>query len=161
MKTSVKKRIWILSNLIASIWSCSICQTPAMFPGVEFLRILIWFKKRKEFCCHMSTSSHPRRPRCSQSGQEKRWDESFQVWANEPLGTDSHRTISKNSCRCQLLIGHKNCFILLYPIGEQFLLSPFREFVHNGYCLATLALIVFTKFVRARETFIFCFPNWK
>ena len=47
MKTSVKKRIWILSNFIASIWSCSICQTPAMFPGVEFLRILIWVQKEE------------------------------------------------------------------------------------------------------------------
>ena len=115
---------------------------PAMFPGVEFLRILIWFKKRKEFCSDMSTSSHPRRPRGSQSGREKRRDESFQVWAKEPLGTNSHRTISKNSCRCRLLIGHKKCFVLLYPIGEQFLLSSFREFVHDGYCLATLARFV-------------------
>ena len=38
---------------------------------------------------------HPRRPRGSQSGREKRRDESFQVRAKEPLGTDSHRTISK------------------------------------------------------------------
>ena len=27
------------------------------------------------------------------------------------------------------------CFVLLYPIGEQFLLSSFRQFVHDGYCL--------------------------
>ena len=40
---------------------------------------------------------HPRRPRGSQSGREKRRDERFQVRAKEPLGTDSHRTISKNS----------------------------------------------------------------
>ena len=74
---------------------------------------------------------HPRRPRGSQSGREKRWDESFQVQANEPLGTDSHQTISNN---CRLLIGYKKCFVLLCPIGEQFLLSFFREFVHDGYC---------------------------
>ena len=37
----------------------------------------------------------PRRPRGSRSSREKRRDESFQVWAKEPLGTDSHRTISK------------------------------------------------------------------
>ena len=55
--------------------------------------------------------------------------------AKEPLGTDSHRTISKNSSRCRLLTGHKMCFVLLCPIGEQFLLSSFREFVHDGYCL--------------------------
>ena len=74
------------------------------------------------------------RPRGSQSGREKRRDESFQVWAKEPLGTDSHRAISKNSRGCQLLIGHKKCLVLLCPIGEQFLLSFFREFVHDGYC---------------------------
>ena len=67
--------------------------------------------------------------------REKRRDESFQVRGKEPLGTDYHRTISKNSSRCRLLIGHKKCFVLLCPIGEQFLLSSFREFVHDGYCL--------------------------
>ena len=66
---------------------------------------------------------HPRRPRGSQSGREKRQDENFQVRAKEPLGTDSYRTISKNSSGCRLLIGHKKCFVLLCPIGEQFVLS--------------------------------------
>ena len=45
------------------------------------------------------------------------------------------RAISKNSSGCRLLIGRKKCFVLLCPIGEQFLLSSFREFVHDGYCL--------------------------
>ena len=94
----------------------------------------------RDSCTH--TSRHPRRPRSSQWGGEKRWDESFQVRAKEPPGTDSHRTISKNSSGCRLLIGHKKCFVLLCPIGEQFLLSSFREFVHDGYCLATLARFV-------------------
>ena len=78
-------------------------------------------------------SYHLRRPRGSQSGREKRRNESFQVLAKEPLGTDSHRAISKTSSGCRILIGHKNCFVLLCPIGEQFLLSSFREFVHDGY----------------------------
>ena len=82
---------------------------------------------------------HPRRPRGGQSGQEKRLNKSFQVRVKEPLGTDSHRTISKNSSRCWLLIGQKKYFVLLCPIVEQFLLSSFHEFVHDGYCLATLA----------------------
>ena len=87
------------------------------------------------FCnCPCLLLFHPRRPRTSRSGREKRRDESFQVRAKEPLGTDSHRTISKNSSGCRLLIGHKKCFVLLCPIGEQFLLSSFREFVHDGYC---------------------------
>ena len=104
----------------------------------------------------LTHDTHPRRPRGGQSGREKR----FQIQAKEPLGTDSHRTISKNSSGCRLLIGHKKCFVLLCPIGEQFLLSFFREFVHDGYCLGTLAR-PFTKLVRARETFIFYFPNKK
>ena len=36
---------------------------------------------------------HPRRPRGSQSGREKKRDESFQGWAEEALGTDSHQTV--------------------------------------------------------------------
>ena len=76
---------------------------------------------------------HPRRPRGSHSGWEKGRDERFQVRAKEPLGTDSHRTIFKNSSGCRLLIWHKKCFVLLCPIGEQFFLSSFREFVHDGY----------------------------
>ena len=76
-------------------------------------------------------SYHLRRPRGSQSGREKRRNESFQVLAKEPLGTDSHRAISKTSSGCRILIGHKNCFVLLCPIGEQFLLSSFREFVRH------------------------------
>ena len=43
-----KKWICVLSNLLASIWARSICQMQATFPGVEFLRILFRFKKRKK-----------------------------------------------------------------------------------------------------------------
>ena len=91
-------------------------------------------------------SEHPRRPRGSQSCREKGCDESFQVRTKEPLGTDSHRTISKNSSGYWLLIGHKKCFVLLCPIGEQFFLSSFREFVHDGYSLATLSRFVHQAF---------------
>ena len=66
---------------------------------------------------------------------------------HEPLGTDSHRTISKRSREPWLLIGHKKCFVLLCPIGEQFLLSSFREFVHDGYYLATVARFVHQAFL--------------
>jgi len=51
------------------------------------------------------------------------------------LGSDSHRTISKNSSGCRFLIGHKKCFELLCPIGEHISMSSFRVFVHDGYCL--------------------------
>ena len=83
---------------------------------------------------------HPRRPRGSQSGREKKQDENFQVRAKEPLGTDSYRTISKNSSGCRLLIGHKKCFVLLCPIGKQHLLSSFCEFVHTAIDSITACL---------------------
>ena len=89
---------------------------------------------RRKVLRRVNRPSHRWRPRGSQSGREKRWDESFQVWAKEPLGTDSNRAISKHPSGSRLLIGHKKCFVLLCPIGEQFLLSFFREFVHDGYC---------------------------
>ena len=38
MKTSVKKWIWVLSNLIASIWTRSTCRMQATFPEVWILR---------------------------------------------------------------------------------------------------------------------------
>ena len=94
---------------------------------------------------------HPRRPRGSQSGRVKRHDESFQAWAEEPLGTDSHRTISKRSRECWFLIGHKKCFVLLCPIGERFLLSYFHEFLHDGYYLATVTRFVHQAFLTTNE----------
>ena len=96
---------------------------------------------------------HPRRPRGSQWGRVKRRDESFQAWAEEPLGTDSHRTISKRSRECWFLIGHKKGFVLLCPIGEQFLLSSFREFVHDGYFnyLPTVGRFVHQAFLTRNE----------
>ena len=59
----------------------------------------------------------------------------FSLRAKEPLGTDSHRTISKKSSGCRLLIGHKKCFVVFCPIGEHVSMSSFRVFVHEGYCL--------------------------
>ena len=87
---------------------------------------------------YVLTTVHPRRPRGSQSSREERRDESFQAQAEEPLGTDSLRTISKRSSECWLLIGHKKCFVLLCPIGEQHLLSSFREFVHDATAIDSI-----------------------
>ena len=101
---------------------------------VIFENVLEYVFFRSENFSFCLILEHPRRPRGSQSGREKRRDESFQVRAKKPLGTDSYRTISKNSSRCRLLIGHKKCFVLLCPIGEQFPLSSFCEFVHHDYC---------------------------
>ena len=36
----------------------------------------------------------------------------------------------------------QKCFVLLCLIGEQHLLSSFREFVHDSHCLSTLARFV-------------------
>ena len=66
---------------------------------------------------------HPRRPRGSQSGREKRCTNVFKYRRKSPV---SYRSISKNSSGCWLLIGHKKCLVLLCPICEQFLLSSFR-----------------------------------
>ena len=93
----------------------------------------------------------PRRPGGSQSGREKMRDESLHAWAEEPLATNSHWTISKRSSECWLLIGHKKCFVLLCPISEQHLLSSFREFVHDGYYLATFARFVHQAFLIRNE----------
>ena len=95
--------------------------------------------------------NQPRRPRGGQSGGKKRRDESFQVKAEKPLGTDSHRIISKRSSECWFLIGHKKCFALLCPIGEQLLLRSFRESVHDGYFLATVARFVHQAFLTRNE----------
>ena len=38
----------VLSNLNVSIWICLIFQMQGIFPGVEFLRTLSRFKKKKE-----------------------------------------------------------------------------------------------------------------
>ena len=43
-----KKCICVLSNFIASIWTRSICQMQETFRGVEFVKNLFKFKKRKE-----------------------------------------------------------------------------------------------------------------
>ena len=67
-----------------------------------------WPNKFGSCCVRLHASLETRG---SQSGREKRRDESFQVRAEEPLGTDSHRTISKHSSEYRLLIGHKKCFV--------------------------------------------------
>ena len=54
-------------------------------------------------------------------GEKARRKFSSTSW--KALGTDSHRTISKRSSEWWFLIRHKKCFVLLCPIGEQFLLS--------------------------------------
>ena len=92
---------------------------------------------------------HPRRPRGSQSGREKGRDESFQVRAKEPLGTDSHRAISKNSSGCRLLTGHKKCFVLLCPIGEN---SFSCDFFVSSYATAIISITAWLAHVPKKCT---------
>ena len=87
-----------------------------------------------DILCYIGTPSSD----TQSAGREKRHDESFQARAEEPLVT--YETISKRSSEFWLLIGHKRCFALLCPIGEQHLLSSFWVFVHDGYCEVILVL---------------------
>ena len=73
---------------------------------------------------------HPRRPSGSQSGLKR---PGAKVCKRAPGYRLSPNYFQKFS-RCRLLIGHKKCFVSLCPIGEQFLLSSFCEFLHDGYC---------------------------
>ena len=51
-------------------------------------------------------------------GSENAGDKSLQVRAKEHLGTDSHRSISKNSSRCLLLIGRQKMLGIIVPNGR-------------------------------------------
>ena len=60
----------------------------------QTLDLTLFSKKSFTICVVMQlwlNRSHPRRPRGSHSGREKRREESFQERAKEPLGTDSHK----------------------------------------------------------------------
>ena len=104
-------------------------------------------------------SKHPRRPSGSQSGREKRREESFHVRAKEPLGADNHRTISKTSSGCRLLIGHKHALYYCAQSSNSFSLVLFvRSYTTE---IVSPPFLSFTKLVAARETFIFYFPNQK
>ena len=75
-------------------------------------------------------------------GSEKKTGQKFSSKGGSASGYRLSPNYFQKFKRIPLLIGHKKRFVLLYPIGEQFLLSSFREFVHDCYCLATLARFV-------------------
>ena len=95
----------------------------------------------------------PLRPRGSQWGRVKRRDESFQVWAKEPLGTDSHRTISKIPVDAGSWLGTKNA---LYYCAQS--ANTYPEFFS---CVRTRLLLFRSRLVwlmhqrnaRSQETF--------
>ena len=65
-------------------------------------------------------NAHPRRPRGSQSGAGEMARQSFQERAEEPLGTKSHRTISKRLREYRLLIGQNNTRDFFCPIRSRY-----------------------------------------
>ena len=91
---------------------------------------------------------HPRRPRGSQSSWVKRRDESFQAWGGRApgyrLSPEYFQTVKR------MLVSDK-AKKLLCPIGEQFLQSSFREFVHDGYYPTTVAQFVHQAFLTRNE----------
>ena len=63
---------------------------------------------------------HPRGPRGSQSCRVKRRDKSFQAWAEELLGTDSHRTISNGQENAGSWLGTKNALYYCSQLANSF-----------------------------------------
>ena len=90
-------------------------------------------------------------------GRAKWRDESLQERAEEPLGTKSHRTISKRLCEYRLLIGQKKSLVLFCPIGEQQLSNHFRVFLHGDCCPVILVLFVHQGYA-CEGNFHFDFP---
>ena len=77
--------------------------------------------------------------RGSQSGQEKRWDKSFQVLAKEPLSTDSHQAISKNLSGRRLRLAQKMLCIIV-P-NRQTVSPEFFSWVHTQRLLSRSRLV--------------------
>ena len=91
-------------------------------------------------------------------GRAKWRDESFQERAEEPLGTKSHRTISKRLREYRLLIGQKKSLVLFCPIGEQQLSKHFRVLLHGDCCPAIFIWLVHQNNARRAGKFQFDNP---
>ena len=120
-------------------------QRPFLHTAISRMLIIVR-KKCARNNPDRSTRGHSRRPGGNQSGREKRRDESFQVRAKEPLVTDSHRTISKNSSRCRFLIGHKN---RRYTSPEFFSCVSTRRLLSRS----RLVWLMHQRNARSQETF--------
>ena len=114
---------------------CHVCVTTLSFQhDVMFSRLI----KQKETVAYSykRTYTHPRRPRGSQSGREKRRDRKFSSTGKRAPGYRlSQNDFKKFKQMPPPDWAQKMLIVLLCPIGEQFLQSSFREFVHDGYCL--------------------------
>ena len=124
-------RRWILKSLI-----CSRAVTAKKSTIKRDARAKLFFCQSKPIALFPFSMASPSSETQGQSvGSGEKAGPKFLLRAKEPLGTDSQRTISKNSSGCRLLIGHKKCFVLLCPIDEHISISSFRVFLHDGYCL--------------------------
>ena len=74
----------------------------------------------------------------------------FQAQAEKPLGTTLTGPFPNGQANTGSRLGTKNA-LLLCPIGEQFLLSSFREFLHDRYYFATVARFVHQAFLTRNE----------
>ena len=120
------KRCQLFVNILSTSWWLDAFKNKRE----NYPKKCFWTKQKE---------THPRRPRGSYSRVGRKGGKKVFKYGRKSPWVPTQRTISKNSSGYRLLIGHKKCFVLLCPIGEQFLPSSFREFVHDGYCLATLA----------------------
>ena len=105
-------------------------------------------------------NSHPRRPRGSQSGREKRRDESFQVRAKSPWVPNLIELFPKIQADAGSWLGTKNALYYCAQSANSFSWVLFVSSYTTAIVLPHLPGS-FTKLVRARETFIFYFPNQK
>ena len=86
-----KVRVGVCGTTL-TLFQTKICDF--LFPISDLIKNLIpYFRPLNQYLIsgtrdkllrHVHGWRHPRRPRGSQSGREKRWDESFQVRAKEP-----------------------------------------------------------------------------
>ena len=132
------------------------CEKKSWFcPAAAALPRLLRFSVTRD-------GSHPRRPRGSKSGWEKGRDESFQIRVKEPLGTDSHQTtvFPKIQADAGSWLGTKNVLYYCAQLANSFSWVLFVNSYTTAIVLPHLPSS-FTKLVRARETFIFYFPNQK
>ena len=132
----LKMRLRNWSQLLFRFWYCAkIFQDPRFLRNHSFRGVVgpgcIQYQNNFNSFHHAPSSE----TQGQSVGSGEKAARKFLLRAKEPLGTDSQRTISKNSSGRGLLIGHQKCFVLLCPIGEHISISSFRVFLHDGYCL--------------------------
>ena len=104
--------------------------------GYPFHAVVWYWEMLSKLVKRLATCKPSSETQGQSVGSGEKAGRKFSLRAKEPLGTDSHRTISKNSSGCRLLIkGTKNALYYCAQSGEHMSMSSFRVFVHDGYCL--------------------------